>query len=97
MQINGPTNVHTAQAVNAPKATSATDQAAQTEPAVSNPAGGTDEVSISQEADMLSRIDDIPDIRQDRVDQIRAEIANGTYETDDKIDIAVSQLLDEIA
>ena len=34
---------------------------------------------------------------QDRVDQIRAEIANGTYETDDKIDIAVSQLLDEIA
>ena len=92
MQINGPSNIHGAQPVNAPKSVSGAEQAAQ-----SSPVAGADEVSISQEADLLSRIDDIPDIRQDRVDQIRAEIANGTYETDDKIDIAVAQLLDEIA
>ena len=59
-------------------------------------AAGADEISISQEANLLSKVGDIPDIRQERVDQIRAEIASGAYETEEKIDIAVSRLLDEI-
>ncbi|MEK6248932.1 MAG: flagellar biosynthesis anti-sigma factor FlgM [Planctomycetales bacterium] len=91
MQINGPSNVHGPHSVNAPSSVRPTEQATQP-----NQAGGADEVSISQEADFLSRVDDIPDIRQDRVDQIQAEIARGAYETDEKIDIAVSRLLDEI-
>jgi anti-sigma28 factor (negative regulator of flagellin synthesis) len=37
-----------------------------------------------------------PDIRQDRVNSIRAQIASGTYETAGKLDTAVSRLLDEI-
>ena len=92
MQVNGPSNVHGAQPINSSNAAGSTEQATQ----ASQP-GGADEVSISQEADFLSRIADIPDIRQERVDAIRAEIANGTYESDDKIDIAVARLLDEIA
>ena len=68
----------------------------QTNEIASNPAAGADEISISQEADLLSKVGDIPDIRQERVDQIRAEIASGAYETEEKIDIAVSRLLDEI-
>jgi hypothetical protein len=32
----------------------------------------------------------------DRVNEIRAQIAAGTYETDEKLDIAVGRLLDEI-
>ena len=39
----------------------------------------------------------MPDIRQDRVAAIRAAIADGTYETADKMDEALSALLDEIA
>jgi len=39
---------------------------------------------------------EIPDIRQDRVDSIRAQIAKGTYETDAKLDVAIERLLDEI-
>ena len=46
---------------------------------------------------MMSRIQEMPEIRQERVDQIRAEIAEGVYETDEKLDVAVSRLLDEIA
>ena len=92
MQVNGPSNVHGAQPVNSPNAARSAEQATQ-----ANQANSADEVSISQQADFLSRIDDIPDIRQERVDQIRAEIADGTYETDEKLDIAVSRLLDEIA
>ncbi len=37
-----------------------------------------------------------PDIRQDRVQSIRAQIASGTYETAGKLDTAVNRLLDEI-
>ena len=38
----------------------------------------------------------MPEIRQQRVEAIRAKIAEGTYETEEKLDIAVERLLDEI-
>jgi negative regulator of flagellin synthesis FlgM len=37
-----------------------------------------------------------PDIRQERVQAIRAQIASGTYETSGKLDVAVTRLLDDI-
>ena len=55
-----------------------------------------DEVSISDAAQQLEQIRQLPDIRQDRVDAIRSQIASGTYETADKMDVALSRLLDEI-
>lgn len=39
----------------------------------------------------------MPDVRADRVSQLRAQIANGTYETADKLDLAMNRLLDELA
>jgi len=36
------------------------------------------------------------DLPADRVDEIRAAIESGTYETEERLDIAVDQLLDEI-
>jgi negative regulator of flagellin synthesis FlgM len=53
-------------------------------------------LDISQQADTISRVQDLPDIRADRVAHIRAEIAAGVYETDSKLEIAVGRLLDEI-
>jgi len=35
-----------------------------------------------------------PDIRTDLVQRLRLEIANGTYETPDKLDAALDRLLD---
>ena len=58
---------------------------------------GADQLDISREADMVSRIRDIPDIRADRVAEIRAAIEAGMYETPEKLDIAVGRLLDEIS
>lgn len=92
MQVNGIGNVHGAQNIQPSNAARPAEQASQTEAISTN-----DEISISQEADLLSRIHEMPDVRQDVVDQIRAEIANGTYETGDKLDIAASRLLDEMA
>ena len=92
MEIQGPAHVHGAQPINAPH--SIRRDAATTQPA--SPLGGNDELTISTEGDFLSRISDLPEVRQDRVDQIRQQIANGTYETGDKLDTALDRLLDEI-
>jgi negative regulator of flagellin synthesis FlgM len=91
MQINGPSHAHGSQPIN-PTHASGASQAAGATPEVNS----SDEVSISREADLLSRIGDLPDVRQERVDQIRAEIVNGTYETQEKLDLAISRLLDEV-
>ena len=36
------------------------------------------------------------DVRVDKVSEIRAQIDAGTYETDDKLDIAADRLLDDL-
>jgi flagellar biosynthesis anti-sigma factor FlgM len=55
-----------------------------------------DEVNISDTARLVEQAKQAPDIRQDRVQAIRAQIASGTYETSGKLGTAVSRLLDEI-
>ena len=39
----------------------------------------------------------LPEIRSDRVAQLRAQIADGSYDTAEKLDLAMERLLDEIA
>jgi negative regulator of flagellin synthesis FlgM len=56
-----------------------------------------DQLEISSAGTYTDMVRDVPDIRQDRVAAIRAAIADGTYETADKMDRALSALLDEIA
>lgn len=54
---------------------------------------GSDKVELSQCAQLLSRLAELPDVRQDLIDRVRAEIADGVYDTSDKVD----ELLDELA
>jgi len=91
MQIHGVNHLHGAQSISGPHRT-------QAAASPQNDAwSGIDEVDISHEADMVSRAHDLPDIRADRVAQIRSEIASGIYETDEKMDIALGRLLDELS
>lgn len=91
MQIQGPAHLHGPQSINAPHG------AKQTQPtAEPQSVRESDELDISQEADLVSRIRDLPDIRADRVASIRAEIESGAYETDAKLEVALDRLLDEI-
>lgn len=91
MQIYGTAQVHTAQGIAAPHRLAPAHS-------TSSPQGsyGVDQLDISPEADLVAQIRDMPEIRADRVAQIKAQIASGTYETSDKLDIALSRLLDEI-
>jgi negative regulator of flagellin synthesis FlgM len=90
MYVYGTSQIHAAQPLRAPHRPAAAAQTGAT------PSFGVDELDISSEADFVSQARDLPDIRHDRVAQIRAQIQSGEYETSDKLDIALSRLLDEI-
>jgi negative regulator of flagellin synthesis FlgM len=91
MHIYGPAHLHGPQSIGAPHASRA---AKPTQP--THPGPIQDELEISDAARLVEQVNQLPDVRQDRIDRIRAEIAEGTYETDEKLDIAVGRLLDEI-
>ncbi|MBI3273372.1 MAG: flagellar biosynthesis anti-sigma factor FlgM [Planctomycetes bacterium] len=62
----------------------------------STPKGVTDKVQISEEAQLLSRLRDVPEMRMDRVAELKRQIESGEYETTDKLRVAVDRFLEEI-
>ena len=55
-----------------------------------------DSVEISPLGQMLDGISRLPEIRHERVAEVRAQIASGVYETPAKLDVALDRLLDEL-
>ena len=92
MQIHGPTSVHGPQPINAPHRVKTAEP-----PCEAGRVNQTDQLDISPEADMVSRVRDMPDVRGDRVAEIRQAIQNGTYETEEKMGMALDRLLDDLA
>lgn len=93
MNIWGVTSTHGSQGLGAVKGVEATKAAAET--AVNQ---GVSEVrdSVTLSVDAVRAADATSDIRFDRVNAIRAAIADGTYETPEKLDIALDRLLDRL-
>lgn len=56
-----------------------------------------DRVEISQIGRMLDGVARLPEIRQERVDEVRRQIAAGVYETPEKLEIALDRLMDELS
>jgi len=92
MYIYGTSHLHPAQPLSSPHRLTPAQSAGG-----ASSSAGVDQLDISPEADFVAQARDLPDIREDRVAAIRAQIQNGTYETADKLDMALSRLLDEIA
>ncbi len=57
---------------------------------------GRDQVELSTAARMLSRLQQLPDVREDVVDRVRSQIADGTYETDEKLETAINELGEDV-
>ena len=55
----------------------------------------TDSVELSTVNHMLGQLK-TNDVRWDKVNEIKAQIADGTYETDDKLNTAAGKLLDDL-
>lgn len=61
------------------------------------PQGRTnDRVELSSDARHLDRLRRLTGVRQDRVSEVRQSIADGTYESEEKLQIAVERLLEEL-
>lgn len=56
-----------------------------------------DQVEISERARFLSMIAEMPDIRQDKVDKIKQQLAEGTYDINGKMSQAMDNMLAEEA
>jgi negative regulator of flagellin synthesis FlgM len=90
MHIHGTTHVHGPQGINAPHTVHRT-------PAAQGPRlANIDSVEISPAAAAASQATESGQIRTGLVNDIRAQIAAGTYDTPEKLDIAMERLLDEI-
>ncbi len=58
---------------------------------------GQDQVELSPRAQLLSKIAQLPEIRQDLVDRVRSEIDSGSYDTPEKVDALMDNLLEDLA
>ena len=78
-----------------PKPIEPASSAAANTPA--NPSGGiSDVVEISTATSLAAKVQQVPEIRADLVARVKREIAAGTYETPERIDIAVERLLEDL-
>ncbi len=91
MHIYGPAHLHGPQSVGPPHSSRTSQSSARPDAAPIN-----DELEISDAAKLVAQSQQVPEIRQERVDAVRAQIADGTYETPEKLDVALERLLDEI-
>ena len=53
-------------------------------------------MNISEAARQMEQVRQMPDVRENRVEAVRRQIAEGGYETGDKLSVAIDRLLDEI-
>ena len=56
-----------------------------------------DAVEISEVGAMLARLRELPHIRTELVERVRAQIDAGTYETPERLDKTVERILEELA
>ncbi|MBI4577731.1 MAG: flagellar biosynthesis anti-sigma factor FlgM [Planctomycetes bacterium] len=72
----------------------------KTEPAASapgpGPSLGADRVEFSAKAQFLSKLAQVPEVRMERIREIRALIERGQYETPEKFRVAVDRLMEDL-
>ncbi|MEO1237219.1 MAG: flagellar biosynthesis anti-sigma factor FlgM [Planctomycetota bacterium] len=66
-------------------------------PAIAPASRGQDQLELSDAARVLARLADRPEVREDLVNRVRAQIEAGTYVTPEKIDAAVEGLDQDLA
>ena len=92
MQIRPTSNVQNTQAVNLQPKTASTNSVNNNATALP-----VDQLDISTQAQMMSTAAAGGEVRTDRVAELRAQIANGNYDTAEKLDTAVGRMLNIFA
>ena len=93
MNISGVSSTQGSASVNNVQSIEATESTAKTQ------SEGLTEVNdnISLSVDAVQAAETVGDVRLDRVNSIRAAIADGSYETPEKLDVAIDRLLDRLS
>ena len=60
------------------------------------PRGG-DRVQFSDQARLLSKLKQLPEIREGLVNSVKGQIAAGNYDTPERFDTAINALIDDLA
>ena len=104
MQIYGPFRVSAGQGVNPAQANQTPQRLKSADAAGGKPsATPVDQLDLSQSAGSVNRLDATSqvagggEIRIDRVADIRRQIADGSYDTPEKLDAALDRFLDQLA
>lgn len=92
MDIHGIHHLNGPQSVQGPGQLRATDG-----PELPESLQGADQLELSSAADSIQQTNGMDAVQSARVAQIRAEIAAGTYETPEKLELAVGRLFDELS
>ncbi len=91
MDVTGPSSVNSTAPISRPAISSPVSA-----PSQATPVTPQDEVEISAAGRALEDLSKSSELRQERIAQIKAAIDDGTYESHEKFEIAMSRLLDRI-
>jgi anti-sigma28 factor (negative regulator of flagellin synthesis) len=92
MDVSGIGQISGATPARAVSPTTSVSQPATT----SHVAAPRDELEISSAGKMLDRLSETPEVRAERLAQIKEAIDNGAYDTDEKLEAALSKMFDSI-
>ncbi len=90
MDVNGISSVGKANALGAARPAPPVET-----PPATDALAPQDEVQISSSARMMDELSRTSGVRQERIEQIRQEIADGSYDTPEKLDAALDKFLDK--
>ena len=88
-------NVNGVQPPTAPKTIEPTG-AVKPQPQVTETTNVSDTVEISTVAKLAAKIQQLPGVRTELVQRVKAEIEAGTYETPEQLEVTVDRLMDEL-
>ncbi len=90
MEIQGPSGISGPNRIEPQKISAARAEKTELSAAVG------DRAEISETAQLLSRLAEVPDIRMEKVEELRQIISTGRYESLEKIEKAVERLMEEL-
>ena len=90
--------IHSIHGVNSAAAANAAEPVGKAAGAsqAAQPAAVSDSVEISTAARLAAKVAEIPDVRAELVARVKAEIAAGTYETPERMEVAINRLMDDL-
>lgn len=64
--------------------------------ATQTPSRGGDRVELSERARLLSKLKELPEVREGLINSVQSQIEAGNYDTPERFDTAINALIDDL-